>query len=120
MISSFQEVVDHYSPTSEDGLPRLEVLLEKDFSNTHIPDEHPIVQIAQKAASRLGRKLIPKMTGGGADANIFFEKGIMSGVLGTGMHDMHTVREFVSLEDMIRATELMLEIIQIHSKIPNG
>ena len=36
-----------------------------------------------------------KTTGGGADANIFFEKGIITGVLGTGMRDMHTVRESV-------------------------
>jgi len=56
-----------------------------------------------------------KATGGGADANIFFEKGIITGVLGTGMRDMHTVRESVRLEDMVRTVELLLEIIRLHS-----
>ena len=56
-----------------------------------------------------------KTSGGGADANIFFEKGIMMGVLGTGMRDMHTVRESVRLDDMVRTTELLLEIIRVHA-----
>ncbi len=118
IISSFKEAVDNYKPVSDDGLPRLEILMENDFSCTHIPDDHPVVQMAQKAASNLGRKMITKMTGGGADANIFFEKGIITCVLGTGMRDMHTVRESVSLDDMVRTSELMLEIIKIHSQMP--
>jgi len=118
IISSFKEAVDNYKPVSDEGLPRLEILMENDFSCTHIPDDHPVVKMAQKAASNLGRKMITKMTGGGADANIFFEKGIITGVLGTGMHDMHTVRESVSLDDMVRTSELMLEIIKIHSQMP--
>jgi len=116
IISSFKEAVDNYKPVSDDGLPRLEILMENDFSRTHIPDDHPVVQMAQKAASNLGRNMITKMTGGGADANIFFQKGIITGVLGTGMRDMHTVRESVSLDDMVRTSELMLEIIKIHSQ----
>jgi tripeptide aminopeptidase len=61
-----------------------------------------------------------KTSGGGADANIFFEKGIMTGVLGTGMKDMHTVRESVRLDDMVRTTELMLEIIRVHAESGKG
>jgi tripeptide aminopeptidase len=56
------------------------------------------------------------MTGGGADANIFFDQGIVTGVLGTGMKDMHTVRESLALEDMVRMTELMLEILRLHTE----
>ena len=59
--------------------------------------------------------MVTKTTGGGADANVFFEKGILTGVLGTGMRDMHTVRESVKLDDMVRTTELLLEIIRLHA-----
>jgi len=37
-------------------------------------------------------------------------------VLGTGMKDMHTVRESIRLDDMIKSVELLLEIIQLHAK----
>ena len=40
----------------------------------------------------------------------------MVGVLGTGMRDMHTVRESVSIEDMAKTAELLLEIIKLHGE----
>lgn len=114
IVNAFKSAVETY-PVSEDGLPRLDVVVERDFSRTHIPDDHPVVKMAQDAASVLGRDMAIKTSGGGADANVFFEKGIITGVLGTGMRDVHTVREFVRVEDMAQTAELLLEIIKIHS-----
>ena len=116
IVSSFNEVVKNYrTKSTENNLPHLESKIEKDFSRTHIPDDHPVVKLAGKAAKNLGREMVAKTTGGGADANIFFENGIVVGVLGTGMRDMHTVRESVALGDMVQSTELLLEIIRLHS-----
>jgi len=116
IVLSFKGVVENYKGvTFDDGLPRLESTIEKDFSHTYVSDDHLVVTLARRAAENLGRKMITKTTGGGADANIFFEKGIVTGVLGTGMRDMHTVRESVRLDDMVRTTELLLEIIRLHT-----
>ena len=116
IVSAFETAVQDYVPQSaEAGNPRLEVEILPDFTRTHIPEDHPVVTLAMKAAQNLGRTLIPKITGGGADANVFFSKGIMTGVLGTGMRDMHTVREWVRLSDMVLTTELVLEIIRLHA-----
>ncbi len=98
----------------------MEINLKKDFPRTHIPDNHPVIKLATRAAENLGRKMKTKTTGGGADANIFFEKGIFTGVLGTGMRDMHTVRESIKLDDMVRTAELLLEIIRLHSQMADG
>ncbi|MGD2150282.1 MAG: M20/M25/M40 family metallo-hydrolase [Desulfobacterales bacterium] len=119
MVSSFKEVVDNYKGMGAgQGLPGFEAKIQKDFSRTSIPEDHPVVTLACRAADNLGRKMVTKTSGGGADANIFFEKGIMTGVLGTGMRDMHTVRESVGLDDMVRSTELLLEIIRLHAMNP--
>ena len=116
IVSAFETAVQDYVPQSaEAGRPWLDVEVIPDFTRTHIPDDHPVVVLAMNAAQNLGRTLIPKITGGGADANVFFSKGIMTGVLGTGMRDMHTVREWVSLSDMLLTTELVLEIIRLHT-----
>jgi len=116
IVSAFETAVQDYVPQSaEAGRPWLEVEVIPDFTRTHIPDDHLVVILAMSAAQNLGRTLIPKITGGGADANVFFSKGIMTGVLGTGMRDMHTVREWVSLSDMLLTTELVLEIIRLHA-----
>ncbi len=116
IVSSFREVVGNYQPASDDDLPRADIRVKSDFSRTYIPDDHPVVKLAREAAANLGRKMVSKISGGGADANVFFTKGIMTGVLGTGMQDMHTVRESVRTDDMVRTAELVLEIIKLHSE----
>jgi tripeptide aminopeptidase len=117
IVSSFKDVVENFRKIdSKNDLPSLEVSIEKDFSSTDIPEDHHVVAMAVKAGKNLGRKIVCKTTGGGADANIFFETGIITGVLGTGMRDMHTVRENVKLDDMVKAAELLIEIIKLHGK----
>ncbi|UCG79987.1 MAG: M20/M25/M40 family metallo-hydrolase [Desulfobacterales bacterium] len=118
IIQSFERQVSDYKQrfASDDGLPRLEVEIREDFSNLKIPEDHPVVTLAKDAAARLGRKMETKTSGGGSDANIFFGYGIVTGVLGTGMKDMHTVRESIRLDDMVKSVELLLEIIQLYAK----
>jgi tripeptide aminopeptidase len=117
IVSAFKGVIDDYKEMhSDDELPRVDIRIDKDFSRTHIPSDHPVVVLANRAAENLGRKMKAKTSGGGADANVFFERGILTGVLGTGMRDMHTVRESVKLDDMVRTVELLLEIIRLHAK----
>lgn len=116
IVSAFQNAVDSFKKSPDDELPRLEIKLNRDFSRTHIPDDHRVVALAQEAARKLGRTLTCKITGGGADANIFFEKGIMTGVLGTGMRDVHTAQETIALKDMVRTADLVLEILRLHAE----
>jgi tripeptide aminopeptidase len=118
MITSFEDHVSGYRALfpSDDGLPKLAVQVREDFSVLNIPHDHPVVTMAKEAAVSLGRKIETKTSGGGSDANIFFGHGIVAGILGTGMKDMHTVRESIALEDMVKSAELLLEIIQLHAK----
>jgi tripeptide aminopeptidase len=120
IVFSFNEAIENYKNKSSDNeLPRVDIIINKDFPRTHIPDDHPVIRMATQAAENLGRTMKTKTSGGGADANIFVEKGIFTGVLGTGMRDMHTVRESVKLDDMVHTTELLLEIIRLHSQTGN-
>ncbi|MCF8092864.1 MAG: M20/M25/M40 family metallo-hydrolase [Desulfotignum sp.] len=115
-----QKIVDAFEKTTQalrgiDTVPRVKIVVENDFPNTHIPETHKAVVLARKAAANLGRTLESKTIGGGADANIFFGKGVVAGVLGTGMTDVHTVKESISLKDMEDTTRLVLEILQVHA-----
>lgn len=116
ILSTFDQVIA--AAASPDGgvSPAVDWDIHPDFPATHIDADHPVVTLAQRAAANLGRTITPQSTGGGADANIFFDKGIVTGVLGTGMKNMHTVRESIALEDMVRMTELTLEILRLHTE----
>lgn len=117
ILDAFEKVTADYRAASGTAdLPLFEAFVENDFPLTHIAEDHPVVVMAKKASTNLGRPMRCKTTGGGADANIFFNKGIVTGVIGTGMLDMHTVRESVRLDAMVETAELMIEIIRLHAE----
>lgn len=99
----------------DDTVPRVEIDVELDFPGTNIPEDHIAVTLARKAAANLGQTLESKTIGGGADANIFFGKGIVAGVLGTGMTDVHTLQESINISDMENSARLVLEILRAHA-----
>lgn len=114
--NTFEATIDAYRK-SENAIPiaDIEFSAHMEFPNTNIPESHPVVILARQAARNLNRSLKTKSTGGGADANIFFDKGIITGVIGTGMTDIHSTNESITIDDMVKTTELVLEIIRIHS-----
>lgn len=117
MVTAFRESVDNSRNNATDSqFPRLEVSVENDFPLTRIPEAHPVTRTVLEASRNLGRSMELRSSGGGADANIFFEKGIHTIVLGTGMTNMHTVRESVLLSDMVMSAELLIEIIKLHAQ----
>lgn len=117
MVEAFQKAVaDQYDRNPNENLPLLEHTVEKEFTRTHLSENHPVVSLARQAAINLKRTMACKSTGGGADANVFAQHGIDLGVIGTGMKDMHTVKESVKLDDMVATAELLLEIVRLHAQ----
>lgn len=114
IVSTFKNTMAELQ-AGGDGLPRVEMIVKNDFPHTNIPEDHMVIRLAQKAAANLGTHLVCKTSGGAADANIFFGKGIAAGVIGTGMTDVHTLKESIALKDMVSCAELILEILQIHA-----
>ena len=94
-----------------DGVPSYEMTVDEDFPGTSVPHDHEVVTLAQEAGQSLGRTIVPERAGGGSDANVFFGKGIMAGVLGTGMTDVHTTSESITLSDMNATAELLYTIL---------
>ncbi len=113
MVSSFQTAAREFDDGSGD--PKIEAVIENDFPNTNIPEDHEAILLARKAADNIGISLASKTIGGGADANIFFGKGIVAGVLGTGMTDVHTLNESIDIRDMENSARLVLEILKVHA-----
>ena len=113
IVAAFYNAAELFKNGSD--LPRIEAIIENDFTCTHIPEDHRAIKLARKAAKNLGVSLESKTIGGGADANVFFGKGIVAGVLGTGMTDVHTINESISIKDMEDSARLVLEILKVHA-----
>lgn len=116
IVQSFQRVVSEVAARHEEGNPHLKVDVQLDFDRLSLDEDHEVVRTARRAAANLDRKIYTATSGGGSDANILAQHGIMAGVLGTGCEKVHTVNERVALDDMVRGVELLLEIIRLHSE----
>ena len=114
MVDAFESAAASCPANDDSGLPKVETAVHPDFRRTDIPRAHPVVQMALKAAERLKRGITLQVAGGGSDANVFFQQGIVTGVLGTGMTDVHSVREHVVVGDMVKACEMALEILSVY------
>jgi tripeptide aminopeptidase len=116
IVRTFENAVEKARLISPDpAFPVFEKEVITDFHHTDIPLDHRVVRLAVKAAGNIGRRMETVTVGGGSDANVLFGKGIAAGVLGTGMRDLHTTSENISVEDMTATAELILEILRIHS-----
>ncbi len=117
MIGCFKEAVARAAATVDGQRVRAELEYRSvpSYGAMNVPEDAPIVRKVIEAARRLGRELTPQATGGGCDANIFNQRGLVVANLGTGMHDIHTMREWLDVRDMAAAAEVALELIKLHA-----
>jgi tripeptide aminopeptidase len=86
------------------------------YAGMKVAEDAPIVRKVIEAARRVGREATTAATGGGCDANILNHRGLVVANFGTGMHDIHTLREWLDLRELTSATEVTLELIKLHAE----
>ncbi|MGB3940383.1 MAG: M20/M25/M40 family metallo-hydrolase [Candidatus Manganitrophaceae bacterium] len=91
---------------------RVEETIWRDYDRMDVPENAPIVQAVRRAGKILNYPIETRATGGGCDANIFNKKGITVANLATGMHDIHTVKEWLGIDEMTQAANIVLETIR--------
>jgi len=75
-------------------------------------DNDHVVQLAQKAIKAIGATPKTFHSGGGSDANIFNGLGVPTVNLAVGYEYIHTTKEQIKAEDMVKLTSLVLEIVK--------
>ncbi len=114
ILGTFHRVVmeERERALKQGPLPSVETEVRDDYPAMSIPPSHALVVTALDAGKALRRELRVERTGGGSDANILNGKGLECVIMGIGMRDVHTVNEYIALEDMVKTAKLMMEIIE--------
>jgi tripeptide aminopeptidase len=73
-------------------------------------DEVP-VRLAARALERTGREPTYILSGGGADANVFNDRGLQCLNLANGMTDIHTPDEHIAVADIDGMVDVTLDLI---------
>jgi tripeptide aminopeptidase len=74
------------------------------------------VLLARQAIERLGRQARLTIIRGGTDGSQFTELGLPTPNLSTGEHNPHSPLEWTCLEEMVRAVEMLVELLGLWSQ----
>ena len=80
-------------------------------------DDEP-VRIAAEALERAGLQPTYGLSGGGADANVFNERGLECVNLANGMTDIHTPDERISVADLELMVDVTLALVEVARSAP--
>jgi len=119
MERQVQKMKEAFEQTANEMGGQAEVEVKVMYPGFKFTSEDLVVQIAQKAAEKIGRTSELLHSGGGSDANIFAGFGIPSVVLSVGYEEIHTKNERMPIEELIKLTEMVVAIVQIVSSQKN-
>lgn len=97
---------------------RAEVRVERDYDRLALSESARIVRLTREAARRLGRPFQTRGTGGASDANVFNGRGLEIANLGCGMRQIHTVNEWVDVNDIVLTAALLVELVRLNAENP--
>lgn len=112
MIACFEDVCAEWRKKSGEDVPRFEYDRGDDYAAVQLSEDDLPVKLAVEAGKELGWDLELKQSGGGTDGNIISHKGIPCIVLGVGMQDVHSTKEWVKVSDMVDAARLIATIVE--------
>ncbi|MCE4047126.1 MULTISPECIES: tripeptidase T [Bacillaceae] len=71
-----------------------------------------VVEVARKAAAKIGRSCELQQSGGGSDANVICGFGIPTVNLAVGYEEIHTTNERMPIEELNKLAEMVVAIIE--------
>jgi tripeptide aminopeptidase len=97
------------------GLEDCEVETEvhKSYRGYRFKQDDDVVRIAHAALERSGFAPTYALSGGGADANVFNERGLHCLNLANGMQDIHTPDERIAVDDLERMVDVTLALLDV-------
>jgi len=106
-----QEMVDACSFAATATECEVETELRKSYNGYRFRRDEPVVQLAARALSSRGYEPRYVLSGGGADANVFNDRGRRCVNLANGMIDIHTPDERIAVDDLDAMVEVTLALV---------
>jgi len=95
-----QELLDAMAYAASTSDCTLETEVVQLYGGYRFDPRDPAIALASAALRRVGREPVLERTGGGADANVFNERGLVCVNLANGMADIHTADEHIAVADL--------------------
>jgi tripeptide aminopeptidase len=106
-----QEMLDAFSFAATATDCEVETSVRKSYRGYRFKQDDAVVQLAAEALERCGFAPSYALSGGGADANVFNERGLSCVNLANGMTDIHTPDERITVEDLDAMVNVTLALV---------
>ena len=108
-----QDIVDEMNTKHAPAVVKLEI--KESYRNMKYKiDEHPeVVEYALEAVRRSNIEPIQNLIRGGTDGARLSYMGLLTPNIFTGGHNFHSQREWISIQDMEKAVETIVNLVQI-------
>lgn len=113
LVNATQGICGELVKAAAEENTRVELDVNRMYSAYHITEDDSWLKVVLGAARASGLEPIVKPTGGGSDANILNSKGIKTLNLGIGNEEVHTVNEYIGIEDMVKTAQLAVKILEL-------
>ena len=91
----------------------LQAHIETSFETYTLDEDDPATRRIKAALVDLGMEPTAKASGGGTDGNVFRTKGISAVAVGMADYNFHTVREYVSIPELMDAAHLCEKLVRV-------
>jgi tripeptide aminopeptidase len=118
MVACFEQAAGRHRVTVEGRAhaARVDVKVTQDYERLNVPADSGIVRLLRDAVEGRGRTLTVRATGVGCDANIFNGRhGLEIANLGCGMRQIHTVNEWIAIEDLVATAGTLVEALRLNA-----
>ncbi len=90
--------------------------MRKSYGGYRLKQDEPAVALAAAALARCGLEVRYGLSGGGADANVFNERGRRCVNLSHGVSDFHTPDEQVAVADLEAMVDVTVALVEAHER----
>jgi tripeptide aminopeptidase len=118
MVACFEAAAGrhHVTVAGRAYAARVETNVYRDYDRLDVPTDSTIVTLVRGAVEGRGRALAVRATGVGCDANVFNGKhGLEVANLGCGMRQIHTVHEWVNVNDLEATASTLVETLRLNA-----
>jgi tripeptide aminopeptidase len=96
----------------------VETSVSRSYRAYRFKQADPVVALAVAALERTGYAPTFTLSGGGADANVFNERGLACLNIANGMAEIHTPDEHIAVSDLDGMVEVTLALLDAARTVP--
>jgi tripeptide aminopeptidase len=100
---------------TEGETARMEFTSKPAYPPFDMTDDEPAVVHAKKSVEALGLKPTTIFSNGGLDANWLFRHGVPTVTIGAGQYEIHTVKEYVDIDEFAQGCRLAAVLATLES-----